>query len=170
MSKDTGLSKPDLERMVREIEKQGWTAAALDLFGREVALAEHVSNEFARVQHKLMRSCFKGSLDKLYPLVSRLVLEPLLLLDRAHRQLGEGFLPGRELETTKSPAPPGPRRKFARTEFDAGHVRMIRPDLTEFQAQVFLEYRELEIGSAMYHAGWAAMEKLLKDYRPGGES
>jgi hypothetical protein len=170
MSDDAKMTPSELARMLSEINRQGWKGATLDLFGREVALAEHVCNGFAKVQKGLTQLSGGPSPAHLTSLIMRLVLEPLLLLDRAHRELWDGVLPGAEMQTLPIPAPSPPRTTFARTEFDPKHVRLIRPDLTEFEAKLFLEYRELEIGSAMYNAGWKVMEKLLKNHKRGGKS
>jgi hypothetical protein len=168
---DAKLSKAEVRRMIADIERQGWPAAAVEFWSREPALAEHVADAMAQVQHKLGRSCFKGSLEKLNALVARLSIEPLLVLDLAHRRLWEGVLPQDDELKSRPPQYPiqsKPRRTFATTEFTPAQVRAIRPDMSEWQCQIFLMYRELEIGSAMYNAGWAIMQKLLKDYEPGG--
>lgn len=172
MNNDTRISEHDLKVLRHRMDKSGWTKAALALFDKEPVLAQHMADEFEAVRQRLRKAGLSADqVETLLPLLARLALEPVLLVDRAHRQLWDDFLPTEQLATKfVIPTASGEteRRTFARVDWDPKHVQALRPDLTEFQAQVFLEFREVEIGSVMRDAGWAAMERMLKDYLPRG--
>jgi hypothetical protein len=166
---DCKIDRADIRQMRLDIDKIGWKDAAINLFAHEPILAEHIIDEFAAFRALLAREGLSEQrLELLMPILGKLVLEPLFVLDRFHRELWADFLPEPSMQTTF--ALPGPfgkprRRAYAKVEWEPRQLLTLRPDLTEFKAKLFLEYREIEIGSAMHRAGWEAMARLIKDFK-----
>jgi hypothetical protein len=96
-----------------------------------------------------------------------MVMEPLLILDESHRRLWLDLLPEEEQMKThwrECFAIGRARRKtFVEASLEPRHVQGLRPDLSEFQAKLFLERNEIPIGTAMQTAGAQAIARLLKE-------
>jgi hypothetical protein len=138
-----------------------WSQLALEVFEREEFLAGHVSDEFARLRRMLLDAGLsEETLNEIAPELARLIMEPMLLVHRAAQA------------TSAQPKVPvglqSGRTSFAEVNWTPFQVHSLRPDLNLFQARVFLEYRELELSSAMRQAGWAKLRELLAKFAWSG--
>ena len=166
---DMKLGPANLRKLREALDKEGWNNATLDLFDREIFLAEYVPGECAKMQVRLTEAGLSAAqLEAMTKHLARLVLEPLLLVDRAHRELWSDFLPDENMAThyvqphLKGGAVPCTFASVALTPWD---VLGVRPDLTEWQAKVFLERYRQQITGAMTAAAWEILANLLKGYQ-----
>jgi hypothetical protein len=152
----------------RHFRRRGLKQATLDVLESESFLAEYLGNRFASVRRLLKKNGLPPSNTKaVLHALTRMVMEPVLILDESHRRLWLDLLPeGEQMKThwRECFAIGRVRRKtFVEVNWEPRHVQGLSPTLSEFQAKLFLERNEIPIGTAMQTAGAQAIARLLKE-------
>ena len=168
---DATIQPTHLTDIRRHLRRRSLKQASLDLFDQESHLAEYVGNRFEALRRLLKKNGLPASnKEAVLHAVTRVLIEPLLLLDLAHRRLWVDLLPTELMQTQwrQCVGVGRVRRKtFAECEWEPRQVQSLRPDLTEFQAKLFLERNEIEISKAMRIAGAKTIADLLKEEAKG---
>jgi hypothetical protein len=106
MMSDQTISKQGLKEAGERLKKHG-QEAALEVFNREPALGQHLADRMERMRQMLLEAGTRpAEMERVLAAMVRMVMEPVLALDKAHRQLMEGLLPDEDLRT-KPAARPG---------------------------------------------------------------
>ena len=163
---DATIQPTDLIDVRRHLRRRTLKQASLDLFEQETYLAEYVGNRFEALRRLLRKNGLPASnTDAVLHAVTRVLIEPLILLDQAHRRLWVDLLPTELMQTQwRRCVGVGRVRRmtFVECEWEPRQVQALRPDLTEFAAKLFLERNEIAISKAMRIAGAREIADLLK--------